>query len=356
MLKFSKSVNEDMSGIDTYKARLNYQGGSRQIDRMNLDKLRTLKKALIYSYQAATAILEDGREFRCLMNSNKLSNDLDDKIISIPFEDVCLNKERKGTTTEGIELIGLKPGDTFTWKENNSHWIVTLQYKTETAYFRAQCRECKEEIEINGKKYWAYVRGPVEQTILWEQKEKIYLNKLNYTLVMYITKNEETEEFFHRFNKIKIKNKPWEVQAVDNISVQGLIEVYLKETFQNTIEEEGREKPEEEIEVFDGLTIFGDKVVRPYDEKEYYIKMMSSNEDDIDVEMMVPNGHWEVENLDAVLYGGDTASTRARARIIQQTPAAATIEILTGVSGRILLKYITEDNQVIPYPIEIKSL
>lgn len=345
-----------MSGLNNLKTRINWNGGCRTVDRMNLDKLKTLKKALIYSYQSATAILEDDREFRCLMNANKLSNDLDDKIISIPFEDVCLNKDKKGTTTEGVEVIGLKPGDTFTWKENGSHWIVTLQYKTETAYFRAQCRECKEEIEINGKKYWTYVRGPVEQTIVWEQKDKNYYNKLNYTLVMYVTKNEETEAFFHRFSKLKIKNKPWEVQAIDNISVEGLIEVYLKETFQNTIEEEAIEDVEKEEPVYNGFTIFGDNVVRPYDVKEYYIKMMSSNEDDIDVDMMVSSGHWEVENLDATLYGGSAAPKQPKAQIIKQTPNAATLEILTGKSGRIALKYIMENNKVIAFPIEIKSL
>ena len=77
--------------LNNMKARLGYYGGNRQLDRMNADKLRSLKKALLYSYQAATAILSDGREFKCLINPNKLSLDLDNKIISIPFKDYCLN-------------------------------------------------------------------------------------------------------------------------------------------------------------------------------------------------------------------------------------------------------------------------
>ena len=84
--------------------RLNYMGGRKAEDRMVNDKLRTLKKALLYSYQAATAILEDGREFRCLINPDKLKNDYDNKIISIPFYDICLNAEKIGTTTMGEEL------------------------------------------------------------------------------------------------------------------------------------------------------------------------------------------------------------------------------------------------------------
>ncbi len=80
------------------------------------DKVRGLKKALLYSYQAATAVLSDGREFRCLMNPDKDKPDYDNKIISIPFKDICLNKRRIGKTIDGEEVIGMKPGDVFTWK------------------------------------------------------------------------------------------------------------------------------------------------------------------------------------------------------------------------------------------------
>ena len=65
-----------MSGLEDLKIRLQYNGGYKQESRMQLDKLRTLKKALIYSYQAATAILEDGREFRCLINPDKNKFDI----------------------------------------------------------------------------------------------------------------------------------------------------------------------------------------------------------------------------------------------------------------------------------------
>ena len=53
--------------------------------------------------------------------------DYDDKIISIPFKDICLNKERVGKTTEGLEHINLKTGDIFEWKDNGinyKHYII----------------------------------------------------------------------------------------------------------------------------------------------------------------------------------------------------------------------------------------
>ena len=80
-----------MSSLDNLKARLKFNGGASQEARMDLDKLRSLKKALLYSYQAQTAILNDNREFKCLINHDKLKEDYDDKIISIPYEDICLN-------------------------------------------------------------------------------------------------------------------------------------------------------------------------------------------------------------------------------------------------------------------------
>lgn len=108
-----------MSGLDNLNSRLNYRGGVKQQDRMINGKLASLKRALLYSYQAATAILADGREFRCLINPDKLKVDYEDKIISIPFEDICLNNRDKETKGK-VEEIGMKPGDVFTWKETDT--------------------------------------------------------------------------------------------------------------------------------------------------------------------------------------------------------------------------------------------
>jgi hypothetical protein len=77
-----------MSELDTLGVRLKYAGGKKADDRMQLDKLRSLKKALLYSYQAETIVLEDGREFRALINPDKLKNDYDNKILSVPFKDI----------------------------------------------------------------------------------------------------------------------------------------------------------------------------------------------------------------------------------------------------------------------------
>lgn len=109
-----------MSSLDNLRTRLTYQGGIAQEDRMDQDKLRSLKKALLYSYQAQTAILEDGREFKCLINHDKLKEDYDDKIISIPYEDVCLNggdEKFIDWDPEDLRKINMKVGDTLLEKK-----------------------------------------------------------------------------------------------------------------------------------------------------------------------------------------------------------------------------------------------
>ena len=334
-----------MSNRNNLNIRLNYHGGGRQLDRMNMDKLKSLKKAYLYSYQAATAILSDGREFRCLINPNKLNLDSDNKILSIPFKDICLNAadlnmdDPINQTDEGdwenmenliatlvysaediwedmvsgddINLlpdpipdinpgeevvIGIQEGDVICWKENGSHWIVYLRRLEETAYFRAEMRRCRYKLTLgNGSKYWAYVRGPVEQNITWTQANGNYFNKLNNSIVIYITKNEETLKYFHRFKKIVVENNPWEVQVVDSISTPGILEISLKETFSNSIENNiekvihdlNTDQNSQEENIITPY-ILGFEKVYPYEVKKFTIKNYPNIKSNI---------NWEIQSL-----------------------------------------------------------
>lgn len=196
-----------MSGLDNLNNRLNYRGGVKQHDRLVNGKLNALKRALLYSYQAATAILTDGREFRCLINPDKLKINYDDKIISIPFEDVCLNNVNKETRGK-VEIIGMKAGDVFTWRETNTDWIVYLQRLEEKAYFRAEIRKCEYTLDINGKGYKIYARKKALSEIPWHTSKNISWNDLDYALEMYITKDEITKDYFERFKIININEQP----------------------------------------------------------------------------------------------------------------------------------------------------
>ena len=226
--------------LELLNKRLQYQGGNQEQRFIN-DKLRGLKRALLYSYQAATATLSDGKEFRCLINPDKNKPAYDNKILSIPYKDICLNASRVGKTSEGEIDINIKPGDVFIWKETNTHWLVYLEYIEEDAYFRSEIRRCDQEVKIEDNSYWVYIRGPVETSIEWNQKAGIEWNTLNYSLVMYITADKTTNNYFERFKTIKIldprynKEKTWQVVGVDPYYGDGIIQVFLDEYFENSI-------------------------------------------------------------------------------------------------------------------------
>jgi hypothetical protein len=63
-----------------------------------------------------------------LINPDKNKPAYDNKILSIPYKDICLNAPRIGKTSEGLVDTNIKPGDVFTWKKTNTHWLVYLQY------------------------------------------------------------------------------------------------------------------------------------------------------------------------------------------------------------------------------------
>lgn len=320
-----------MPGLDNLRNRLEYRGGVRQIDRMHDGKLRALKKALLYSYQSATAILADGREFRCLINKDKTKINAEDKIISIPFEDICLNKKKVGLTSQGIEEIGMKPGDVFTWKETNTSWLVYMQRLEETAYFRAEIRNCDYTVDINGVSYKVFARKNNLNEIPWNTTKNKSWNDLDYVLEMYITKDENTQNYFQRFNTIKINNKPWEVQAVDDISTKGIIIVLLKEYYMNSIEEAiEQEKQEEKVEIDTTIPhIEGDLVVYPYDIKTYSIQGISG-------------GVWDINSSKAIIKN--------------QSETEVTIEVISGRSGKFELRYKKENEDDIVLDITIESL
>ena len=48
-----------MNSLDNMKKRLGYAGGRPQQSRMIQDKLRSLKKSLLYSYQAGTMVIDN---------------------------------------------------------------------------------------------------------------------------------------------------------------------------------------------------------------------------------------------------------------------------------------------------------
>ena len=252
-----------MRGLDMMKTRIGFLGEGAD-ERLVEGKLRSMHAALENSYQAEWVIFNKGtshkRKFKALINPDKLKDDYDKKIISIDFE------------------AGAKIGDVFYWERTNTYWMITLQHYEEEAYFRGSIQRCDYQLDINGHKYWIYLRGPVETTTQWRQKHKIEINDLNYSLLMYIVKNEETLEFFNRHQIVNFNGHRWKVAATDKYSSNGYIQVYLDEYFDNEFEETS--EIEEEVIIDNGAPyIDGPQNVTALDcSIVYQIKNISNGE------------------------------------------------------------------------------
>lgn len=233
-------VNEqvkNMSGLDRMILRAGYKGYDRQDDRNVTSKYKSFEAALKNSYQAEWITLDKGteneRRWRCLINPSRLTEQFDKKVISIDFES------------------GVQEGTVFYWDRTDRYWMINLQQHTEEAYFRGIITRAEFQIDVDGTKYWAILRGPVETTTEWKGKHNIYWNNLNYSLALQVPKNSQTVHYFTRHKIIKVQMQfpdvntgemieefhNWKVVATDKYSSEFLIDVYLDEWNDNAMED-----------------------------------------------------------------------------------------------------------------------
>ena len=290
--------------------RIQYAGGVMD-NRVDKSKLHSMQMALQNSYQAEWITLNDNK-YRCLINPDKLKEDYDQKVISIEHS------------------AGMKEGDVFYWDRTDTHWLVYLQQHSESAYFRAQIRRCNYEIEVNNHKYWVYLRGPVETALVWRQKHNIEFNDLNYSLLIYVTKNEETLDFFKRFQILKIDGHRWRVAATDIFSQGSIIEVYLEEFFDNSLEEE-QIKKEPIIFGEEEPYIDGPQFVEPYQTEIKYSL---------------------VNNLNAT--GAFLVSSK-KVKIVNSDNNSCIINIISGKAGEFKIIYREEDKEDLELNVTIES-
>lgn len=298
-----------MSGLDRMKKRMEYDGGYTSDNRNVKGKWLSFRSALGNSYQAEDITFNE-QKCRCLINPDKLKENYDQKEISIDFK------------------YGMKNGSTFYWDRTGTHWLVFLQDYNEEAYFRASIRRCDYEIDVNNHKYWIYLRGPVETALVWRQKHQIEFNELNYSILMYIEKNDETNEFFNRFKVLKFDGHNWRVAAVDRYSQDGIIEVYLEEYFDNEMEDQMIEpeiiKPDTTKPYIDGP-----QLVRPYDVNLSYSIVGKT--------------------------GGKFVVNSSKVEIKETIENSCKIDILTGRAGSFTLFYVKDSEEDITLDVTIKS-
>ena len=290
--------------------RIQYAGGVMD-NRVDKSKLHSMQMALQNSYQAEWITLNDNK-YRCLINPDKLKEDYDQKVISIEHS------------------AGMKEGDVFYWDRTDTHWLVYLQQHSESAYFRAQIRRCNYEIEVNNHKYWVYLRGPVETALVWRQKHNIEFNDLNYSLLIYVTKNEETLDFFKRFQVLKIDGHRWRVAATDIFSQGSIIEVYLEEFFDNSLEDEQIKK--EPI-------IFGEE--EPYIDGPQFVEPYQT-----EIKYSLAN------NLNAT--GAFLVSSK-KVKIVNSDNNSCIINVISGKAGEFKIIYREEGKEDLELNVTIES-
>lgn len=248
--------------VKTLAARLHYDGylgDSGSLGRIEQQKLRSLRSALKASYQSRL-IETDRGTYRALINSDNLKSDYDKKIVSVEWDS------------------GLEGGKVFRCLDDDSHWLVYLPYLTETAYLHSEIIRCRYTLEINGKKYWIYFQGPTETDINWYTKNGIEFSEPNLSGTIYITKDENTTNFFDRFDLINIEGRRWQVEVVDRISVPGVLELEVGEYFNNKYEDLPEIRREECDEIM-GRTQVNQGETLGYEIQERYYN---------------PKYHWEV--------------------------------------------------------------
>ena len=272
-------------------AELIARGGLPQQERMVRDKRKSLDKATLYSYQAARVkkiqdknLSGDGNveapTVRALINPDKNKLDYDDKILSIGFE-------------HGFEV-----GDVFEWERTNSYWLITLQDLDEIAYFRAEIRRADYKInwlDEDGKEWSSYaaIRGPVETKINFIQKHRISVDEPNYSLHVYLPRNEQTMKQFKRYSKFYLKDADspddstcWRVEATDSISTKGILEFTAVEYYANETEDDVEKglvkafvEKNIEPEVNPKEDIVGQTFIKPKLEYEYYVEAKNTQGD-----------------------------------------------------------------------------
>ena len=252
------------------KKRLEYTGYDSQDGRNVKGKYDSFTSALKNSYQAEWITLDErtnkeNPRWRCLINPSRLTEQFDKKVISIDFES------------------GVQEGTVFYQDRTKRHWIVDLQQHTEEAYFRGTITRADYEIDIDDIPYWCSVRGPVETTTIWSQKHGIAWNDLNYSMVIKITKDSRTVDYFsrHKVTKMKLTYEDAEtgelleewhnqkVVATDKYSEERIMEVYLDEWYDNEAED-AMIQPEEEVVDLMSAHIEGPATVNVWDENVCY--------------------------------------------------------------------------------------
>ncbi len=373
--------------VKTLAARLQYNGGD-QLGRMKMNKLRSFRMALKNNYNSRTIVVPNKTAWQCLINSEAsgLKSDYDKKKLSVEFES------------------GLQPGDVFQCVDDGTYWMVYLPMLTEIAYLRSEILRCRYTLDVDGQTYHIYWQGPTETDASWYQKQGIEYDEPNMSGTIYIKKDERTIDFFHRFTKLKIDGHKWEVHVIDEITVPGIIELEIREFYDDPLEDlpvvnvegcheiAGRENVEQngtygymirdsyfnpdfswrvegnqrvEIESQEGKmcnVLVHEGAIKGF--KLIYGDKRSGYHMNVSIERKCKGvmGPKEVYPYDIIEYKSNVSGTfrvsdTRVARVIDTEDTKCTVEITSGRKGDFKLVFSPKDGgDVVEYPVHINSL
>lgn len=289
--------------LKTLSARIDYLGGD-QLSRINKQKLQSFRAALKNDYNSRLIKTDKHASVPCIIKNNAygLKADYDKKYISVEFS------------------AGLEAGDVFQCLDDNSRWMIYLPILTETAYLRSEIIRCDHSLNINGKEYFVYFQGPVETDIRWFIKNGINANELNKSGTVYIKKDDNTLQFFHRFTKIKINGHMWEVQVTDPISVPGILELELQEYYDNKEADLPQVKPSDKNQL-----IKGEKIVKQNTSVGYMV----------DDSIYNPSTSWTIAEND-----------RVKIEEVLNNGQICKVKIYEGAVGKFTLMYGTNSMEI----------
>lgn len=245
-----------MNSLELMQQRLKYFGGKRDIDRVDWQKNRDLEQALLYSDKSEFVQVKD-RKFQVLIEGSKYSyNTFDEKEI------------------QSVKKDKVRIGDILYWFRTKTYWVVLEQDLEETAVFKGRVRKCSYldiefgDIVFKGA-FFNLKNGEIQQT---QVNESLLIDVLsdNAKLILPVDNNSKN---LKRYDKLKIGNRMWEIQSIDNLSQETIISIYLKECYVNPTPEIQNEQTE-----VDGVYIDGELEILPY--REYTYKIIGDIEGD----------------------------------------------------------------------------
>lgn len=136
--------------------------------------------------------------------------------------------------------LGFQLGNTVTWQRLNIRWLIISQDYNIDEYFRGTIQKATHLLRWkneNGiiKEQWAYVQGPIETRAKYEQTiGNVIVGRQNDTTEILIGANDKKNiKELIRFKKLKIGNRVWTIQVVDDISSEFILRLSCVEDFEN---------------------------------------------------------------------------------------------------------------------------